>query len=484
MMETTNLTCDDVNARLIDLVYGEGTASERRELQGHVDGCARCRADLAALGRTRATLRAQMDDGPPPPAAVRARILAAASEAVARLPELAPAAAAAAPAAAAARAPAVPAPVPARPRPEQPSLWQRLRARWTFPTLGVVGATAIVLIASRVFLNPERTVERGKQVAMGQAAAPAPSPARSEAPAPVAALPPAGAPAASAELRPRPARAHAHGAPARAAAAAPPSDDQEKVAKGDVDDARAAEIQDRVRRMQDLASSARPVSRAAEPLMKPKAKLAAPPPPPPSRYRAGEAGRDDLLEGIMNDKSPRGGASAQAPAAAPAPPPSAPALVDRTLARNKREVYQEESPASAPAEAAEVQDAPAPPSRVASRRTSLDEAQEDEAGPAKKEKKAKDAPSTVEALSRRADQLYAAGHWDEAVAAYEELLRRFPSADGVPRWRVRVAAAHRAVVAERAAASKAAAPKAAAASKAAPAAAKAAPTAAPAADTQ
>jgi hypothetical protein len=228
--------------------------------------------------------------------------------------------------------------------------------------------------------------------------------------------------------------------------------------------------------MQDLASGPRPVSPSAAPLMKPKAKLAAPPPPPASRYRAGEAGRDDLLEGIVTDKAPRGGTSAPA-AAAPAPPPEP---AERPPARAKREVY-DDVPAAASAEEAPP---PAPSPTVAARRMSVDEAEEADSASAKKDKKSKDGASTVEGLSRRADQLYAAGRWDEAAAAYEDLLRRFPSADGVPRWRVRAVAAHRAVVAAREAASKAAAGKAAAPNKAERAPGKAAPAAAPAADTQ
>src|SRR5215471_11194387 len=98
------LTCEEVDPHLLDLVYGEGDADERRALQAHVDKCERCLTDLAALGRTRATVRARLDDAPPAPA--RARILEAAAQALAAHVQPATAAAAApvgAPAAARAR---------------------------------------------------------------------------------------------------------------------------------------------------------------------------------------------------------------------------------------------------------------------------------------------------------------------------------------------------------------------------------------------
>lgn len=51
---------------------------EARAYEGHLAHCARCRADLVALGET-ATALAYAADGPEPPAALRGRILSAAA---------------------------------------------------------------------------------------------------------------------------------------------------------------------------------------------------------------------------------------------------------------------------------------------------------------------------------------------------------------------------------------------------------------------
>jgi hypothetical protein len=58
-------------------------------------------------------------------------------------------------------------------------------------------------------------------------------------------------------------------------------------------------------------------------------------------------------------------------------------------------------------------------------------------------KKEKDVAPSYQALARRADELYAAGRWAEATAAYADLLRRFPTAEPAPRWRARLATAQR-----------------------------------------
>ncbi|HVR02725.1 MAG TPA: zf-HC2 domain-containing protein, partial [Polyangia bacterium] len=172
------LSHGDANARLLELVYGEAAPAERALLEAHVATCARCTADLAALGDTRARLRAALDDADEPvPARAHARILDAANAAVA----------AAANARAGDRAAPAPAPAtsPARQAsaPRAPSLWERLRGRWTFPTLATVGAVAVVVIASKVFLEPERTMEAGREVATGSTPPMAESPPPATAPA-------------------------------------------------------------------------------------------------------------------------------------------------------------------------------------------------------------------------------------------------------------------------------------------------------------
>ncbi|HMF42033.1 MAG TPA: zf-HC2 domain-containing protein [Polyangia bacterium] len=129
--------CEDVSARMMDLLYGELAADERATIEAHVAGCARCRSELDGFEKTRAAARQALDEAPP--ARVRAAIVKAAAEHLA------------AQAQPAARKPA---------GPDKASFWDRLRAAWAFPTLATVGALAVFLVAKGVFVNPERTLQR------------------------------------------------------------------------------------------------------------------------------------------------------------------------------------------------------------------------------------------------------------------------------------------------------------------------------------
>src|SRR5580692_6788699 len=144
--------CDDLDARMLELLYGELPEGERAALQAHLDsdggGCDRCRRELADLRGARAQARQVLDEAPP--ARAHAAILRAAE------------------AAAAARAGVVPAVPPAA----RGSWWDRHRSSWTFPTLATIGAVAVFLLANKIFLEPEKTYERGRQ---GLAPAPAPA---------------------------------------------------------------------------------------------------------------------------------------------------------------------------------------------------------------------------------------------------------------------------------------------------------------------
>src|SRR4029079_9380630 len=97
------------------------------------------RAELDGFERTRALARRGLDEAPP--ARVHAAIMQAAAAHLATQAQPA----------AVARKP---------PTPETLSFWDRLRARWAFPTLATVGAVAVFMVANRVFLNPERTLEQ------------------------------------------------------------------------------------------------------------------------------------------------------------------------------------------------------------------------------------------------------------------------------------------------------------------------------------
>ena len=114
--------CEDVSARMVELLYGELPADARSNVDAHVAGCARCQSELRGLERTRAVTRQALDESPPPRA--RAEILRRAAEHLA----------AQQPAAAAAAAPIAPAATPKRTKaaaPEQSGAWHWLRSRWT-----------------------------------------------------------------------------------------------------------------------------------------------------------------------------------------------------------------------------------------------------------------------------------------------------------------------------------------------------------------
>jgi hypothetical protein len=448
------LTHDDANARLLDLVYGEAPPAERQALEAHVAGCTRCQRDLAALGHTRAQVRAALLDDQPVPSAARARLLKAAAEAA---------------------APAAPvAPVRAAVPTNGPSLWERLRARWTFPTLATVGAVALMLLASKVFLNPEQTLERGHEgilpkepvpSAQGTAAAPA---ALQERRAP--ATPPAGAAsepalprdqnAAPAELdrqeEARRLRSRSHGAASPVAKAAADrvrafahdvgGDDGlgvigegravgggigsvGSVGGGATGSANRGAGAARHDQPEEKALAAKPQARAES-----KAEAESEESPvkggayasPPSGWKAGRVAAGSAA-------APPPPVTAAAPAAAPAPVAAArpaPSAPKREMANDMLDV------------------APTRKSRVADEESAV--AKSDSAGPARVAKKAKrdvsDSPlvaPSLDTLAKRAEQFFAARRWQEAIAAYRELLRRFPDADPATRWRTRLVQAQR-----------------------------------------
>ncbi|HEV3030334.1 MAG TPA: hypothetical protein VG319_01765 [Polyangia bacterium] len=505
------LSHDDANARLLELVYGEAAPAERAALEGHVATCARCTADLAALGDTRERLRAALDDDEAlVPARAHARILEAANAAAA-------AAARARAGDPAARAPAVAA-APARQVSARraPSFWERLRARWTFPTLATVGAVAVVVIASKVFLEPERTMEAGREVATGSAppvAAP-PPPASAPAEEPRATEPP--------RLDPRLLDKLSDAAAKRGRYASGGSRPGLFGATSAAQ--RLARVHGSAAGLNDFGAAPSAVAGGATPSV--GGGSAAPSglggfASPPSGWKGGAPSA-----GVGSGPGGPGARSAAPAAAALAPEPSKPSAAPRAQAAPTRRALGKRGVASnafaeddAPGGAVPV--APAPESdvlREEQRSEGAEKASEAEpadkrakppkdaitgrvpdapralkksapaamqaaSAPAKdekdeKERKSDDAASR-EALARRADELFAARRWSEAVEAYRELLRRYPDADLKTRWRARLRQAQAANEAAPEGEADRAAAKASAASKSAPKA-KAAPTATPA----
>jgi hypothetical protein len=400
-------------------------------------------------------------------------------------------------------------------------MWSWLRGKWTLPTFATVGALAIVIIGSKVFLEPQRTMEAGRDYVNAPPTAPsAPATEKnrvSDNPlaAPPAAEPPASEPASpfasgparrigpnlgggrpgllgSGTLAQRLSHHASHGRPVQGTGAAAPSAGR---GSGPADELGGIS-----------SGAARGVGAAPPAALPPK------------------ASHDDLLEGTL----PRGAAdkkaegrrdeyasppagwkgggaptsrSAPAPTAPPpapvvtAAPPAAPAAAPRAakkevfdnalkeersverlrveeprpeLAKKKAPPAAAESDEGAVASAAPREQAPvaanaAAPERAPAKPSYLKSEKAPAAKDADKERKQVE-PTSEAALARRADQLFEAREWSAAIAAYRELLRRYPDADLAPRWRARVSQGQAAVAAANAettskSAAKAAPPK-------------------------
>jgi len=485
--------CEDVSAQMMELLYGELPADARASVDAHVAGCARCRAELDGFEKTRALARRGLDEAPP--ARVHAAIMQAAAAHLATQAQAQPAAAARKPAA-----------------PETASFWDRLRARWAFPTLATVGAVAVFMVANRVFLNPERTLEQRPAAVEAPAAAVAHEPgagAEPSEPKMQDEAKPAGEAQGEREARldrrrgpgDDDARAH-HG---KWAVGGEGRAEMKKAKKGgDAEDAFAARP----------AASARAEAPAKEKVARdaPAENKFAPPPPPREGAPAGQWA-DKAAAPLDDADLPRADSSRSAAAAAkPAPARKAPAqalgnlddllggapgaragggsasgkgaLGGLAAPRAKSDGYgagaAQPAPRPAPvASVASVAAAPAaaapatpPPAALAKARAKKSEAAAEEsyeAAPeamaAKDEKKVAtktSANSGNDAIMQRADRLFADGRWAEAAALYRELLRREPRNDDAERWRRRLVAAEAAEVNERnaAVAAKRAAPRA------------------------
>jgi hypothetical protein len=467
-------SCEDVSARMMELLYGELPEGERAAIEAHLEtdagGCARCRAELAGLRTTRAIARQVLDETPP----------ARAHQAILR-------------AAAAAVAGRQPAPEK-RAEPAGPSFWERLRARWTLPTLATVGAVAVFLLASKIFMEPEKTYERGRQ-GLVPAPAPAPAPAPTTAGEPATAQAtrePAIAPAAEAERSAPSAAAPKVAAPSADAPADGKAAARAHAGPGATGGLSAlgsgsAQIANKRRAAPErLAKESSEVAREeyAEPPAPRRADRAfAQPPPPRSAAPAPVVAADDgdvLLNrqgsGVSRQSEGRGsggGASdprlaekkssapaksaakgfgglgndleggAGAPAGQASPGTLAKAAPPRE--RNAGADRAESAPAAAPA--------PPPPASAPMRakrdraEAASEEAMADEEAPVARSKKESDksARKPPETPVAHADRLFSEGRWAEAAAAYRDLLRRDPRNADAGRWRQRLAAAEAAL---------------------------------------
>jgi hypothetical protein len=466
---------EETQGRLLDLVYGEVEGFERAALEAHVGSCERCRRELAALGGTRAKVRAALVEEAAP-SGVHARILRAAAEAVASSSEapaiVVPPAAVAAPSAVVAPSPAsrVPTGAPADP----PSLWQRLRRGWALPTFATVGAFAVLLLASKVFLNPQRTYERGHEALIPRPSAPVAPPAENaptEAPRAVeaaeqgtpradeAAKTAPEAPSLSEDLRLRNVGVARRRAIGDALAKSLPHEHKVGAEVSGLGELGAGSLSG-VLGARAAEGSASGIGRGGGAL----GGHAAPASPgafasPPTGWR-------------------KGGAPAAAPASAPPAPVAAKRSADDvpeglSASKADKAIVQEADgeetrldrlKAEAPAPVAEKKKAAPQPAAKPAPAVSASVAQErapakatNASGSALKDTsdaKEREEGSAQEALAKRAEQLFAARRWSEALAAYRELLRRFPDADPAAKWRARVAQAQGEVASESARAAK------------------------------
>jgi hypothetical protein len=417
---------------MMELLYGELSGDDRAALEAHLAGCARCAADLATFRSTRAAARRALDADEPPARAHQAILRAAAAAVAAKQPNLGKERVAAA----------------------RPSFWERWRARWTLPTFATLGAVAVVVVASKVFLEPEKTVELGRQAVQ---TAPAEAPAALPKGAEEKRLPPAPAEKrrkdeAPAERQP----SVANNAPARSIAA--PAAAQRRRAAPDGFGAVGG-----LPKGSGAASSGRAKAPSLDRFSfeddkvvappsgpKPGKREFAPPPPPlaeparPSTPAANQTRERDTEDEALEDSeapAPRGSVGHAGAGAAP-PPVHAKAKKASSASDDLDQLGRGPAAASAPAPAPARPQAPhaAPAASVA------------DSADAKSETSAAPRP-IAESPVARADRLFTQGQWAAAARAYRDLLRHDPNNSDAARWRRRLAASEAATVQPPAAAS-------------------------------
>ena len=398
------MSCEQIDAQMLDFLYGELPAGERAAFEAHAAGCERCRREVEAFGQTRAVARAVLDEAPP--AHLRARIVRAARDATqATVP--------------------VPANLaPAKVDPARASLWARLRRLWALPTLATVGALAVFLLGSRLFLNPQTTAQRGREYAFvktKRAEVHDPSAYEEAPPTPAAAAPPGDPPA-------HPARdldsAMAEGRlqPARSAASKPVAAASAAHRRGG-GAAPKAPVSRPLGNFGDDALGAASGSVASSPAKKSGRANAGPAPEPQDKSFAAADEPSGGLGSRGDMEAPKASAPAPAALASPAPP------------------EREEAPARRKAEVRGTADRQAEDLRAEPRSA---EAKAETSARMKKDEKPR-----AETLVQRADRLFTEGRWVEAAVAYRDLLRQQPNAADAERWRRRLAAAEAATATSR-----------------------------------
>ena len=468
-MTAMTFSHDDIRERLVDYLYGELDGSTRAAFQAHLTSCAACRDEVTGAERARTVARevVRRPLGDAVPERVRSRALEAARAAVAGR----------------AVAPPAQAKVAAGPAGAVDGGWfRRLRRRWTwtFPTFATIAAMAVfLLVRATIFREAKHPVsdETARELAK-PAVAPEPAPAqeKSEAiqdvdDAHAAAI--AGARAAKGGVVAPPAAEGQTGAAAPARSRPEPAASaghvHRKQAVGGLSSVGAPLAG-------GGAGQAQPAPRAAAPVWKEKAQELALPEEGAfddldrgpeaergrTRARRGDAVKDDAFEEERRPaQAPATPASAneapeaqkkRAPAPAPAgkrdfappppvvvaPAPAAPPARNQATPRMDVEESVQDSVAASAAPAA-------------SKRGKKSIANEDKAPTAAPAKPADTRAAPADpalALASRADGMMRERRWADAVAAYRELLRRYPAHPAVAVWRQRLAASQAALAAD------------------------------------
>ncbi|MES1172176.1 MAG: zf-HC2 domain-containing protein [Bacteroidota bacterium] len=435
-------THDDVQQRLIDFLYGELDGDARAAFDAHVAACESCRAEVTAFEQTRAAarrvVRAPLDE--PVPTAVHARVVEAVARAVAGGGEGARATAARVAPGEMERRRAGDVPAGSR-------WWDWLRARWTIPMFATVAAMgALLLVRETIFREVRRPLgdttagdavvgtppvaPGGKDIpgdegtSVGESAGDRGRGSAQGAPPSVQAEPKTEA----TTSRPR----RAPNVPRSSFKAKADSQAKDRIALGGLKKKSADKPSDGAaleaarspakRALSDDLARLREATPAAERsrwVEQPMAELE-------KRAPAVDQEADEERGRFAQPPPPVAPRAAQAPAAA------APRAAATSLPRRSGDL---------------VDEAPAAPSAA-----DLDERKGSaNAGrPSGSSSGAASAGGGVDepaALAARAERFMGAGNWSQAVAAYRDLLRRFPRHVSVSAWRKRLASAEAAAAA-------------------------------------
>lgn len=453
------MNCAQIKEHLVDFLYDEMPADARTAFLEHIRGCPVCGRELAShqrtLGHARMALAGQLAQEPP--ARVHLAVMEAAAQAATK------AATKAAPQAVQLRR--------SHAREELGFFARLLRTPWLLPAFGAAGiATAVFLV--RVLKNPEVIPGQEPRVVDERALAPSAAPAAptmaerqaSDIPGSATVAPMKNEPKALDKMK----LAKSVRDQGEIGGNVPAIAEKKTIAKDPVTGvgktAPAAAVGRKVA-TEGWGASARAGRPAAKSLglheevtnEAAPSRYAEPPPrsvPQPLAKVLPAHEVDDFDEDLSLDQTPAPKVAARPSPASAAPsearyaaPPPSSAGSFAAPAPAQAPVYAEEEarvPAAQPRPHRNEQPTPPPPTpskKKEARATAGAGESFADAEIAAADKGAarerKDTSSLDESV-RRADRLFADGDWSAAAAAYQDLLRRFPSAKDAPKWRERM----------------------------------------------